>query len=130
MQESLLISGFYAGILAILHIGLTFKIIGLRRSLKIGIGDGENKILNRAIRMQGNFIEQTPITLILLAIFEMNGGSPLMLHICGGVFVASRAIHAMGISRSAGVTWQRKYGSLGTYLVILTLALSNIFNIL
>lgn len=130
MQESLLLSGFYAGILAIIHIGLTFKVIGLRRALKIGIGDGGNKTLSRAIRMQGNFIEQTPIALILFAIFELNGGSSLMLHLCGGVLVASRAIHATGINRSAGTTWQRLYGSAGTYLVILILAISNILNLL
>ncbi|WP_371372452.1 MAPEG family protein [Thalassotalea aquiviva] len=119
MEHSTFVTGFYAGIIAILHLGLSFRVIGLRRSLKIGIGDGGNKTLAKAIRVHGNFIEHVPVALILLILFELAYLNPLYVHILGGVLVASRALHAVGLGKSVGVSWQRFIGTLGTFLVIL-----------
>ena len=107
MGASLLLTGFYASILAILYIALTFKVIGLRRKHLVGIGDGENTELAKAIRVHGNFSEYVPIALILFAAFELNGGSAQMLHLLGGLLVTARFLHAIGLSKSIGTSWQR-----------------------
>ncbi|WP_394175296.1 MAPEG family protein [Thalassotalea litorea] len=126
MEHSLAITGFYAGILALLHIALSFKVIGLRRRLKIGLGDGGDKALNKAIRIHGNFVEYIPLALLLLAISEINGGSSFILHAVGGALVTCRFLHAFGITKSSGKSWQRFVGVLGTFIAILILAIMNI----
>ncbi|QDP00948.1 MAPEG family protein [Thalassotalea sp. PS06] len=129
MEHSLAITGFYTGILALLHITLSFKVIGLRRRFQVGLGDGENKDLRKAIRVHGNFIEYVPMAMLLFAIFEVNQGSPMLLHAIGGALVTCRFLHAIGVSKTAGTSWQRFVGVLGTFLAILILAVINIANI-
>ncbi len=130
MIQSLLITGFYAGILAIIHIALSFKVIGLRKQHKIGIGDGENQQLAKAIRVHGNFIENVPLALILLALAESNGSSGLFLHALGGLLVSCRFLHAIGLNSSIGTSWQRFVGMVGTFVVLLVLALNNVIAVI
>ncbi|MDN3651313.1 MAPEG family protein [Thalassotalea ponticola] len=120
------ITGFYAGILAILYIALSFNVIRYRRSKQVGIGDGNDKDLAKAIRVHGNFAEYVPLALILLAIYELSGAQAYTVHVLGGAFVAARFLHALGLSKSIGVSWQRFVGTLSTFLVLLILAVVNI----
>jgi len=45
--------------------------VGLRRIAKISIGDGGDESFLRAIRMQANFSEYAPLTLVLLAFVDI-----------------------------------------------------------
>ena len=126
MELSLQITGFYAGILALLYIGLSFLVIGQRRKHLVGIGDGEIKDLSKAIRVHANFIEYVPIALLLLATAEVGGTSVQLIHAMGGLLVTSRFLHAIGLSKSIGTSWQRFCGTIGTFLTIIILALTNI----
>lgn len=126
MSQSLVISGFYTSILAIIYIALAFKVIGLRRELKIGIGDGDNAGLAKAIRVHSNFSEYVPLAILLLAIAELNGTSSMLIHAFGGLLVTARFLHAIGLSSSIGTTWQRFVGTLATFISILVLAIINI----
>ena len=51
---------------------------------------------------------------------------PALLHGCGIVLVVARVLHASGLSRSAGASWQRMLGTVGTVGVIVTLAAADI----
>lgn len=119
-------TGLYLGLLALLYIGLSFKVIGFRRSLKVGIGDGDHKELKRAIRVHANFMEYVPLAMLLYMVAEQNNLSSMFLHIIGAVLVICRAFHAQGLLNNAGTSWQRFAGTLGTFIVILTLAIYNI----
>ncbi len=123
---TLSLTGFYASLLGILYIGLAINIIRLRRKFKVGIGDGDNRVLAQAIRVHGNFAEYTPIALILLASYELNGASAMMLHALGSTLVVGRILHAIGLTKSIGISIQRQVGMLSTFLVILVLAIENI----
>ncbi|TRX57141.1 MAPEG family protein [Thalassomonas sp. M1454] len=129
MLQSLVISGFYSGILAIILLALSFKVIGLRREHKVGIGDGDNAELAKAIRVHANFIEYVPLSILLLAISELNGAAPWFLHAMGGLLVTCRFLHAIGLSSSIGTSWQRFVGTLGTFITLLILAIANIISI-
>ncbi|KGJ87497.1 MAPEG family protein [Thalassotalea sp. ND16A] len=126
MGTTLLLTGFYAGILTFLYIALSFKVINLRRKHSVGIGDGENSELAKAIRVHSNFAEYIPLTLVLFAIYEINHGSMQILHGLGGFLVICRFLHAFGLARSKGTTWQRFIGAAGTFGVMLVLAVINI----
>jgi uncharacterized membrane protein YecN with MAPEG domain len=126
MGIHLSITGFYAGILALLFIGLTINVIRLRLKLKVGIGDGEQPILAKAIRVHGNFAEYVPITLFLLGCYELNGGNVLWLHVLGASLFIGRVLHVIGLIKTIGVSRQRQFGMISTFLVMMILAVENI----
>lgn len=125
-MATLSLTGLYASLLGILYIGLAFNIIRLRRKFKVGIGSGDNKFLAKAIRIHGNFAEYIPLALILLAVYELNGASVMVLHALGATLVVGRALHAIGLTKSIGISIQRQVGMMSTFLVILILAIENI----
>ncbi len=125
-MAALTFTGFYASLLGLLYIGLAVNIIRLRLSLQIGIGSGGNKSLAKAIRIHGNFAEWVPLALILLACYELNGASVMMLHAVGALLVLGRVFHVIGLSKTIGASKQRQAGVLSTFLVITVLAVENI----
>jgi len=120
------ITALYAGLLALLMLFLALRIIRLRWKLRVGLGDGGDKVMSRAIRIHGNATEHVPIALLLLLAAELNHVKPALLHACGIVLVVARLLHAAGLARSAGASWQRMLGTIGTIVVIVTLAVVNI----
>lgn len=89
----LTITALYGGILGLMYIYLASRIIGIRRKDKISIGDGGNETMARAIRGHGNFIEYVPITLLLMAICEINGAGSTV-HLIGVLLLLGRFGHA------------------------------------
>ena len=51
------ITTLYAGILGVVLIALSFRVVQRRWRFKVGVGTGDNPELARAIRVHGNFIE-------------------------------------------------------------------------
>jgi uncharacterized protein len=128
MLTQLTITALYASILAIFLVFLTINIIRLRFKFKVGLGDGEQRPLIKAIRIHGNFSEYMPLALILLAIYEINGGSEFGLHIFGSTLVVGRLAHAIGLTKTMGTSLPRQLGILSTFVVLLALAWLNIAN--
>ena len=116
------ITALYTGLLALLLLVLALRVIRLRWKLRVGIGDGGDKSMSRAIRVHGNATEHVPIALLLLLVAELNHAGPTLLHACGIVLVVARILHAWGLGRSIGASWQRMAGTVGTVGVIVTLA--------
>jgi len=126
MSLSLSITGLYASLLALLFITLAINIIRLRYQYKTGIGDGGHETLAKAIRVHGNFAEYIPMALLMLGIYEVNGATPAVLHALGAVLFIGRILHAVGLSKTKGVSKQRQIGMLSLFIVIIILAVENI----
>ena len=71
---------FYAAIFALIYIGLTIRVIMLRNTKHVSLGNGGDPVLERAIRIHANFIEYVPLALILLTTMEMQRRSIYVLH--------------------------------------------------
>ena len=125
-MADLVYSSLYAGLLALVYIGLSVVVIRFRFKYKVGIGDGGHENLAKAIRVHANFAEYVPITLFLLLVFELNHADKIWLHIFGTMLVVARLLHAFGLSKSIGTTYQRVAGTVLNFTIILLLALSNI----
>lgn len=126
---SLVISGLYISICALLAMALTFRVIKLRRKHKIGVGTGENRELLLANRVHGNYLENAPIVLLLLAVAEVNGLSGIYLHCFGALFVVARLLHAIGLTQgNGGYHLGRFWGTLMTWAVLVGLAGVNVIN--
>ena len=118
-----MITGLYAGLCGLLFIWLSWKVIVERRRSKVGLGDGGDPDLQRAIRVHANFIEYTPLALVLLALAEMSGAADPVVHGFGIALVAARVLHAQGLGATAGYSRGRYFGTLGTWLIIAGLSL-------
>jgi uncharacterized membrane protein YecN with MAPEG domain len=123
------ITALYASLLGLLLIALAVPVIRLRRVNRVDVGDGGNQDLLRAIRVHGNAAEHVPIALILMLVYELNQGSPAVLHAYGGLFFLARALHAWGLSRIEGPSFGRTYGVLGTWIVVIGLAVANLLRL-
>lgn len=117
-----MITGIYAGLCGVLLLVLSFRVIQRRLAAKVGLGAGGDAELEQRMRVQANFIEYVPLTLILLYLLEQSGAASVFIHTLGAVFVAARAWHAQGLSSSVGRTAGRFYGTLITLLVIAALS--------
>lgn len=124
---SVYISAFYASLLAIFYVYLSFLVINERRKAGVGIGTGNEPALERSIRVHANFIEYVPLSLILLLCLENLASVPWIVHAGGIMLFVSRLAHAAGLRHNAGVSWQRFVGTLGTFLTLLWIAGCNLY---
>ncbi|WP_194755299.1 MAPEG family protein [Aliidiomarina indica] len=116
------ITSLFAGLLTLLLIVLSVRIIQLRWRHRVGIGLGESKDLEVAVRIHGNFVEYVPLALILLALIEFTGANAMLLYGLGGLLFVARINHAIGLTRSIGPTIYRTIGVLGTFVMLLVSA--------
>jgi uncharacterized protein len=113
------ITALYAGLLALMLVVLSFRVIGVRRSEKISLGDGENRDLLARIRVHANFTEYVPIALLLIALLESMKTPSWALHTLGSVLILGRLAHAYGVSRKPQVMTMRVAGMVATLTVIM-----------
>ena len=117
------VTAIYAAPIGLLVVALAGRIAWLRWTYKVGLGDGGNPQLARAIRAHGNLVEFAPMALILMALCETNGAPAPFLHTTGTALVVGRLLHAQGLSSSSGVSFGRGVGTTLTWLVLLAAAL-------
>ena len=67
------VTPIYAGLLALLFILLSMRVIGTRRAARVALGDGGIPALLRRQRVHGNFAEYAPLALLLMALAELQG---------------------------------------------------------
>lgn len=120
-----MITGFYAGILALLYVRLSLKIVDLRRQHKVSIGDGDNDELKRAIATHTNASQYIPIALLLLFLLEQQELHGFWLHLAGIAFVAGRWLHSQALPSD-----DFKQRVLGMQLTIGTIIALAVFNLL
>lgn len=120
-------AALWAGLHVILLLVLSVLVTRQRRRHRVGLGDGGIPQLSQAIRAFGNATEYIPTALIGLGILAFAGAPPLVIHPLGLVLFAGRVLHAVGLSRSGGVSWPRTYGVLATWTAYVALAAALLF---
>lgn len=111
----------WAGLHILLLLLLAALVIRIRRRERIGLGDGGNPALARAIRVFGNAVEYAAPALIGMAVLVMVGAGVLLIHLCGALMLAGRVLHAFGLTRTGGASRARLGGmllTLGAWLLI------------
>lgn len=89
---------------------------------------GDEVMLNKAVRAHGNNIEYVPITLMGLALLAMTGATAQTISILGGTLVVARVSHAYGITRATVPNPFGYVGNIGTWLIMLCIAVSLIMS--
>jgi uncharacterized protein len=115
---------FYAGLNGLIAMGLAFMVVRQRQKTRTVFGIGGNPTLERVIRVQGNFVEYVPLTLLLMLLLELGGTASLRLHLMGATLTVARLLHAWGLSRSSGRSFGRGVGIMLTWIVLVGAAVS------
>jgi uncharacterized protein len=106
---------------AIINLWVAIRCGQVRTAEKIMHGDGGSETLIRRMRAHSNFIENTPLALILIAVIELSGKGGQWLAIVGAVFMLGRVAHALGMD-STKANPLRMFGTLSAMLTQLGLA--------
>ncbi len=102
LSAQLSAAALYSGVLILMGIVLQARVIMQRRTKLVGIGDGQDKELARAIRVHGNFSENAPVAIGALILLALVAAPAALMHLLGIMIVVGRAAHAFGLSRTAG----------------------------
>lgn len=82
---------------AAINIWLSIRVGSIRSARKISIGDGGDLALVARMRAHANYIENTPIVLILIALIEMaRTGSPYLMGVAA-IYLLGRVAHGLGM---------------------------------
>ena len=114
-----MITGIYAALLAFMHVFLTFRVISVRRSENISVGDGGNEELLRRMRMHGNFVETVLVFVLLLLLAELSGSPLWALHGLGILMIAGRLMHFIGFKSAQSPGLYRVLGMVTSINAIL-----------
>ena len=117
----------FASLHALLLLALIVPISRHRHRHRIGLGSGGDPVLARKIRAHANFIEFVPIALLMLALLELAGLQETWLWIFGVSLLLARVMHATGLSRHAGYSFGRFWGTVLTMLVLLGMAVAGLW---
>lgn len=92
------ITALYAALSALLLVVLSVRVIAVRRDLRVALGDGDDERLARRIRAHANFIEYTPLALLLILLNELLGGAGWLIHGLGVALLFGRSVHAWSLA--------------------------------
>ena len=123
---TLSITALYAGILSLIMVALAVNVTIHRAKLRVPMGDGGNPIMLRMIRLHGNAVEYLPLALLLMAIYEINGGWHSALHAAGIALVVARILQSWNMWSTDIAGFGRISGQSLTWLTIVALALLNL----
>ena len=112
----------YAAIFAVMLVVLSIRVASMRGDVRIAIGDGGNIILHRRLRVQGNFIEYVPMTLLLFLFVEQQGWPRWLVHGLCLVLLVARLVHAYGVAQEPEDIRFRATGMATTALLLVTAA--------
>ncbi len=121
------VTPIYAGLIAILFVALSARVIAARRSARVVLGDGGDKALLRRLRVQGNCAEYAPLALVLMTLAELQSAPVLVLHAIGLMLLIGRTVHAVGVSQEHEPFTFRVTGMALTFTAILSAAGFNLF---
>ena len=106
---------------AFVHIWHLYRCGSVRMKKKILHGDGGDTLMHRRMRAHSNFIENTPLFLMLLAMVEYTVGGTTWLWAVGYAFIVGRMLHSIGMDKD-GENFARGAGVMLAALPILGLA--------
>lgn len=117
LQSSLYAFGFYAALNAFIMLILSILVVRARVATETLIGDDGKPAMIAPLRAHANNTEYVPMALILMwALATPLGASIWLVHGVGIPLTLGRILHAIGLSRSAGVSSFRFVGIILTWI--------------
>ena len=120
----------FSAFFAVLFVLLSINVIRARRKHKVGLGTGQNRSVERAMRVHANFAEYVPFALLLIALLELNKANVLLLIGLCSVLLVGRLVHAYGVSMENERFAFRVSGMMMTFTVVLIAGVANLVMVL
>lgn len=124
------VTPLFAAVFAIIYVYLSFRVIAHRFTKQISLGTGGDKNLEKAIRIQANFGEYIPISLLLFWFLEVITYASGLVLILGTVLLLARFSHIIGLNDTKNKLIFRQVGMVATFTVILIASVKLIWHYL
>ena len=118
----MIITAFYAGLLALVFLVLSLRVVRFRRR-GISLGDGGSPQMLRVMRGHANFAEYVPFILVLMLVLELGHTSIYILHALGITLLIARLLHGYALSFTQKFFLGRFLGAALTFGVLLVAGL-------
>jgi uncharacterized membrane protein YecN with MAPEG domain len=117
VQSSLYAWGFYAALNAFIMLVLSILVVRARVTTQTEIGDGGKPTMAGPLRAHANNAEYVPMALLLMwGLTTPLGSSIWLIHGVGAPLTLGRILHAIGLTRSTGVSTLRFLGMILTWI--------------
>jgi uncharacterized membrane protein YecN with MAPEG domain len=90
-------TAFYAGLLALVYLGLSGWVIGARVSENVLFGDGGDDTVLKRVRSHANFSEYVPLALIVIGLLEASGAHHGLVQALLIALLVARILHPIGM---------------------------------
>jgi len=107
-----------AGLCGLILMALSVRVIQVRGSAKVSLGDGGDPLLLSRIRAHANFAEYVPIILILMGLIESFDANRTLLGVLGVGLVLARIVQAIGMGMPAPNV-ARVAGTAMTFIILI-----------
>lgn len=112
----MIVTPLYAGILAMLFLVLSARVVAVRS--RVSLGDGGDPLVLRRMRGHANFAEYVPLILVMMAMLELGHASIYLLHGLGIALVVARLLHGYALSFTQKFKFGRFWGTGLTFAVM------------
>ncbi|MTI16903.1 glutathione metabolism protein [Rhodobacteraceae bacterium RKSG542] len=112
------ITPIYAGVLALLFLWLSYKVVAARHETKISLGHDDDRMMLKRMRAHANFAEYVPLTLLLMLMMEMMAAFAFVLHGIGLLLLAGRGLHAFALTSKPQNLRLRALGMMCTFTAL------------
>ncbi|RIJ17402.1 MAPEG family protein [Henriciella mobilis] len=109
----------YTALCLLLMLALKMNVGRVRAKEKVMFGDGGKEPVQRAQRVQGNAVEDVPVTLVGLVGLALLSAPVWLVHALGATLFLARVLHAVGLGGSSGGSPGRMWGTLLSLVVML-----------
>jgi uncharacterized protein len=117
-------ASFYTGVLILFAVLLQARVIRIRRTKLIGVGHGNDRELEKAVRVHGNFVENSGFGIAALILLAATAASIYIIHAVGFLLLIGRVAHAIGLTGSAGTSTGRVGGMVLTFTALVLAAVT------
>jgi len=111
-------AALWSGLLILLLVLLSVRVVLGRQKHRVVLGDGGNADLTLRGRVFGNAAEYIPVGVGALAVLTLLGMPAYCIHAVGGVLFLGRILHASGLT-AGKPTPGRLFGMVLTYLALI-----------
>jgi len=115
-------AGLWSGLLILVLLVLSVRVVMTRRRQRVILGDGGDQTMIVAARRFGNAAEYTPIAIGALILLALIGWQAWIIHLIGGAFFLGRVVHPLGLAFGKGPPPARVIGMTLTWLPLLAAA--------
>lgn len=114
----------YTALCLLLMLALKINVGRVRGKEKVMFGDGGKEPVQRAQRVQGNAVEDIPITLAGLIGLALLAAPVWLIHVLGAALFLARILHAIGLGGSSGGSPGRMWGTVLSLITMLATGLA------